>query len=69
MFLIVLSNSLTIIVIGLKLPLYSILAKDISEYKNAEKRLSEQSVMLANINDAVIGTDVNYHINYWSKSV
>ncbi|MGB9201864.1 PAS domain S-box protein [Methanobacterium sp.] len=46
----------------------SILAKDISEYKNAEKKLSEQSVMLANINDAVIGTDVNYHINYWSKA-
>ena len=46
----------------------SILAKDITEYKNAEKRLFEQAVMLANINDAVIGTDVNYLINYWSKS-
>jgi PAS domain S-box-containing protein len=46
----------------------SILAKDVTEYKNAEKRLAEQAVMLANINDAVIGTDVNYLINYWSKS-
>ena len=46
----------------------SILAKDIIERKNAEKKMAEQAVMLANINDAVIGTDVNYLINYWSKS-
>jgi PAS domain S-box-containing protein len=41
---------------------------DITERKKAEKKLAEHAIMLANINDAVIGTDVNYFINYWNKS-
>jgi PAS domain S-box-containing protein len=41
---------------------------DITERKSAEQKLAERAFMLANINEAVIGTDVNYHINYWNKS-
>jgi PAS domain S-box-containing protein len=46
----------------------SVLAKDITESKKAGKKLAEQAFMLANINDAVIGTDDKYLINFWSKS-
>ena len=41
---------------------------DITERKKSEKKLTVQAIMLANINEAVIGTDVNYLINYWNKS-
>ena len=41
---------------------------DITELKKAERKLAEHAIMLTNINDAVIGTDVNYIINYWNKS-
>ena len=42
--------------------------RDITHRKKAEKKLAKQAIMLANINDAVIGTDVNYIINYWNNS-
>ncbi len=45
----------------------TILGTDITESKKVEKKLAEQALMLANINDAVIGTDINYIINYWNK--
>ena len=41
---------------------------DITHRKKAEKKLAKQAIMLANINDAVIGTDENYIINYWNNS-
>lgn len=41
---------------------------DITEIKKTEQKLGEQAFMLANINDAVIGTDVNFIINYWNES-
>ena len=46
----------------------SIIGKDITESKKAAQKLAEQAFMLSNINDAVIGTDDKYMINFWSKS-
>ena len=47
---------------------FTSIIRNLSERQKAKKKLAEQAVMLANINDAVIGTDVNYLINYWNKS-
>ena len=46
----------------------SILGKDITESRKVGIKLAEQAFMLANINDAVIGTDDKYLISFWSKS-
>jgi PAS domain S-box-containing protein len=42
--------------------------EDISERKKAEENMRQQTMMLANINDAVIGTDNNYRIIYWNEA-
>ncbi len=42
--------------------------QDITERKKAEEELKEKAIMLANVNDAVIGTDTNYLINYWNRA-
>ncbi len=41
---------------------------NITERKQAEQERAEQALMLSNLNDAVIGTDLSYRINYWSQS-
>ena len=42
-------------------------AIDITERKKAEDVLLSQARMLEAVNDAVIGCDLNYRINYWNK--
>jgi PAS domain S-box-containing protein len=42
-------------------------ARDITESKKAERKLKEQAFISANINDAIIGTDSRYRINYWNE--
>ncbi len=42
--------------------------RDITERKLAEEELAFQASLLANINDAVVATDDQYHITYWNKA-
>ena len=41
---------------------------DITERKQAERRLTEQALMLASANDAIIGYDTDYHVMFWNRS-
>jgi PAS domain S-box-containing protein len=41
---------------------------DISERKKTERQLVEQAAILANVNDAVIGYDVDYRITFWNQA-
>ncbi|MBI5030936.1 MAG: PAS domain S-box protein [Chloroflexi bacterium] len=46
----------------------NIYGRDITAHKQAEQKLAEQAFMFANINDAIIRTDLDSCITYWSKS-
>ena len=41
--------------------------EDITERKKAEERLSQQALMLASANDAIIGYDLESQITFWNK--
>lgn len=41
--------------------------EDITERKKAEERLSQQALMLATANDAIIGYDLESQITFWNK--
>ncbi|QHT66143.1 PAS domain S-box protein [Rhodocytophaga rosea] len=43
-------------------------ARDITERKQAEERLQFNSLILSRVNDAIVGVDQQYNINYWSES-
>ncbi len=42
--------------------------RDITERKLAEEELTFQAGLLANINDAVVATDDQFHITYWNRA-
>jgi PAS domain S-box-containing protein len=44
------------------------ISHDITERKLAEARLREQSLMLANANDAIIGYSLDYRVTFWNRS-
>ncbi len=43
------------------------IGKDITKRKNIENQIKYHALLLSKVNDAVIGTDANYHITYWNK--
>lgn len=43
-------------------------ARDITERKKTEEKLRFNNYILSNVNDAIIGIDLEYKINFWSES-
>ena len=41
--------------------------RDITRRKQNEEQIRYHSLLLSQVNDAVIGSDSNYRINYWNK--
>ncbi len=43
------------------------LVRDITERKKVEKKMEYHSLLLNNVQDAIIGADLNFRITYWNK--
>jgi PAS domain S-box-containing protein len=50
------------------LPQFTYVVFDTTEHKEVEQKLAEQAAMLATINDAIIGYDVNFRVRYWNQA-
>jgi PAS domain S-box-containing protein len=46
----------------------SMVIRDITERKQAEERLRYQSVLLANVNDAIVASDAQYRLTAWNAA-
>jgi PAS domain S-box-containing protein len=44
-----------------------ILSVDVTKRKRAEEQIAYQAYLLENVNDAVIGTDQNYIVQFWNR--
>ena len=49
-------------------PMILNIGHDITESKKAEKQMEFDSLLLKKVNDAIIGTDADFKINYWNKA-
>jgi PAS domain S-box-containing protein len=42
--------------------------RNVTERRRTQTRLSEQALMLASVNDAIVGYDADYRVTFWNRS-